>query len=65
MAWTETDYPDLVLSTDQFARIPVFSAGAALRFNLLGAFVIQVYWAWPFERQNIGGSWGLLLETGW
>ena len=65
VAWTETDYPDLVLSTDQFARIPVFSAGAALRFNLLGAFVIQVYWAWPFERQNIGGSWGLLLETGW
>ena len=65
MAWTETDYPILEISQDQYARIPVFSAGAALRINLLGAFVVQVYWAWPFERQYIGGSWGLLLESGW
>lgn len=65
VAWTESDAPVLTLSTDQFARIPVFSAGAAVRVNILGAFVIQVYWAWPFERQNIGGDWGFLLETGW
>ncbi len=65
VAWTETDYPVLELSTDQSARIPVFSAGAAVRINVLGAFVIQVYWAWPFERQNVGGQWGLVLETGW
>jgi Tol biopolymer transport system component len=65
VAWTESEAPLLELSTDQYARIPVFSAGAALRINLLGAFVIQVYWAWPFERRNIGGSWGLLLEGGW
>ncbi len=65
VAWTESDYPALELSTDQYARIPVFSAGAALRINLLGALVFQIYWAWPFERQNIGGSWGLVLESGW
>ncbi len=65
MAWTETDYPTLEISQDQYARIPVFSAGAAVRVNLLGAFVVQIYWAWPFERQNIGGSWGFVLESGW
>jgi hypothetical protein len=25
----------------------------------------QMYWAWPFERENVGGSWGLVLEDGW
>ena len=39
--------------------------GAAVRVNLLGAFVVHIYWAWPFERQNIGGSWGFVLESGW
>ncbi|HUI71853.1 MAG TPA: BamA/TamA family outer membrane protein, partial [Spirochaetia bacterium] len=65
VAWTETSPPVLRLSTDQFARVPVFSAGAAVRVNILGAFVVQVYWAWPFERPNVGGSWGFVLETGW
>ena len=65
VAWTETDFPVLELSTDQYARIPVFSAGAAIRINVLGAFVFQVYWAWPFERQITSGSWGFLLDTGW
>ncbi len=65
VAWTETDPPILTLSSDQTLRIPVFSAGAALRINLLGAIVVQIYWAWPFQRPNIGGDWGLLLESGW
>ena len=52
-------------SLDPSAHVPVFSAGAAVRFNLLGAAVLQVYWAWPFQRPDIGGSWGLLIETGW
>ncbi len=65
VAWTENDPPVWELSTDQYARVPVFSAGAAVRINLLGALVFQVYWAWPFERQNIGGSWGFVLESGW
>jgi Tol biopolymer transport system component len=65
VAWTDNDSPVLELSTDQYARVPVFSAGAAVRINVLGAFVFQVYWAWPFERQNIGGSWGFVLESGW
>ncbi|HVO40195.1 MAG TPA: BamA/TamA family outer membrane protein [Spirochaetia bacterium] len=65
VAWTQTERPVFEISSDQTQRIPVFSAGAAVRVNILGAFVIQVYWAWPFERQNIGGSWGFVLESGW
>jgi hypothetical protein len=65
VAWTDSQPPILRLSTDQFARVPVFSAGAALRVNILDALVLQIYWAWPFERQDIGGDWGLVLESGW
>ncbi len=65
MAWTEGQFPRLILSTDPRARIPVFSAGGALRFNLLGAFVLQLYYAWPFERPGVGGVWGLLIAEGW
>ncbi|MGA2612132.1 MAG: BamA/TamA family outer membrane protein [Spirochaetia bacterium] len=65
VAWTENDPPVLAISADQYARVPIFSAGAAVRVNILGAFVVQIYWAWPFERQNIGGSWGFVLEPGW
>jgi hypothetical protein len=65
MAWSSAQPPVFSPSADPSAHVPVFSAGAAVRFNLLGAAVLQVYWAWPFQRPDIGGSWGLLIESGW
>jgi hypothetical protein len=65
LAWSGSQPPVFFSSLDPTAHVPVFSAGAAVRFNLLGAAVLQVYWAWPFQRPDIGGSWGLLIETGW
>jgi outer membrane protein assembly factor BamA len=65
VAWTGSTRPQLTWSTDPLARIPVFSAGGAVRFNLFGAAVLEIYFAWPFQRPGINGSWGFLVETGW
>jgi hypothetical protein len=64
-AWTGSSLPQLSWSTDPGPRIPVFSAGGAIRFNLLGAAVLEIYFAWPFQRPGVGGSWGFLVEAGW
>ncbi len=65
-AWTDSSYPLLTWSTDPSPRIPVFSAGAAVRFNLLGAAVVEIYFAWPFQRPLVSGSWGFLVTaSGW
>jgi Tol biopolymer transport system component len=65
VAWTGNAPPVLAASTDPGARVPVASAGAAIRFNLLGAAIVELYWAWPFQRPGVGGSWGFLIEEGW
>jgi hypothetical protein len=65
VAWTESSFPVFQPTSNPSARIPVFSAGAAVRVNLLGAAILQIYWAWPFQRPDIGGSWGFLIEAGW
>jgi Tol biopolymer transport system component len=67
IAWTNTELPDLELSIDSPARIPVFSVGAAVRINVLNVLVLQIYWAYPFQRPLIapGGEWGFVLEQGW
>lgn len=65
VAWTGSVLPELALSTDPFARIPVFSAGGSVRFNLFRAAVLEIYFAWPFQRPGVNGSWGFLVEAGW
>ena len=46
-------------------RFPVFSAGGAARVNLLGAIVLEGYLAFPFQRPNKSGVWGLQIVSGW
>jgi len=43
---------------------PVFSAGASARMNLLGSAVIELYYAYPFQR-DIGWEFGFQLAPGW
>ena len=49
----------------QMARGWFFSAGAAVRINILNAAVVQIYYAVPFQRSAIAGTWGFLFESGW
>ena len=47
-------------------RIPAMSAGISLRVNVLGYFVIEPYYAFPFQRKDVNaGIFGLVFAPGW
>ncbi|HUP02255.1 MAG TPA: BamA/TamA family outer membrane protein [Gemmatimonadota bacterium] len=64
-AWTSEESPELAFETESIERIPVFSAGGTLRFNLFGSIVAEVYYAYPFQRPEEGWRWGFQLAPGW
>ncbi len=65
VAWTRGDPPLWRLSDRDHGRIPVFSTGLALRANLLGAIVMQVYYARPFQRPGEQEQVGFVIAPGW
>jgi hypothetical protein len=46
-------------------RVPVVSAGMSTRVNLFGAIVMELFYAYPFQRPDKGGHLGLQLVPGW
>jgi Tol biopolymer transport system component len=51
---------------DVYERIPAMSAGVSLRVNVFGYFVLEPYFAIPFQRKDIsGGVFGLTFAPGW
>jgi len=47
-------------------RVPATSAGISLRVNVFGAFVLEPYFAWPFNRSDISKPvFGLGFTPGW
>lgn len=65
VAWTKDESPEFELARESTERIPVFSAGSSLRFNLFGAIVAELYYAYPFQRPEEGWRWGFQLAPGW
>ncbi|HEX6535279.1 MAG TPA: hypothetical protein VF041_11810 [Gemmatimonadaceae bacterium] len=67
VAWTAEQSPDFVFSrsASDTRRIPVFSTGVSARMNVLGYAVLEVYWAYPFQRPGQGGQFGFQLSPGW
>ena len=63
-AWNSDDDVELTFDRDSIERIPVFSAGASARMNLLGSAVVELYYAYPFQR-DIGWEFGFQLAPGW
>ena len=64
LAWTADQGPSLPFDADATGRKPVFSTGVAARFNVLGALVLETYWAYPYQR-NSDGEFGLRFAPGW
>lgn len=56
---------DLSDDFTEFKRYPVVSMGAAARFNVLGALIFEVFYAYPFQRPERGGHFGAVLTPGW
>ena len=49
-----------------YERVPAMSVGLSLRVNLFGVFVIEPYYAIPFQRSDVNfGIFGLTLAPGW
>ena len=46
-------------------RIPVTSAGISTRFNILGYMILEMYYAYPFQRPEKGAHFGFQLVPGW
>ncbi|HET6568324.1 MAG TPA: peptidase S9, partial [Rhodothermales bacterium] len=66
VAWTADRPPVFKWETDgSNDNVPVFSTGAAARFNVLGYLVLEVFYAYPFQRPDKGGYVGLALLPGW
>ncbi len=67
IAWTSDDPPELTFEANSRGErgTPVVSAGLAARFNLLGAMVIETFYAKPFQRPEAGWDFGVVLRPGW
>jgi hypothetical protein len=82
LAWSEGDkiafknQPDLLETIvdpnnpnnriDIYERVPAMSAGVSLRINMFGYFVIEPYYAVPFQRKDVKfGTFGINFAPGW
>ena len=65
VAWTSTESPEIGFEQRTTDRVPVFSVGSSLRFNVLGRMVFELYYAHPFQRPGAGGQWGFQVAPGW
>lgn len=65
VAWNGNDKPiaKIVKSTDE--RIPVFSVGGGTRINILGLLILQIYYAYPFQRTDKHGHFGFVFAPAW
>lgn len=64
-AWSEGESVDWRFETDTTDRVPVVSAGVALRTVLGGYLPLQLYYAKPFQRPEAGWQFGLVIAPGW
>lgn len=49
-----------------YERVPAMSAGISLRVNVFGYFVLEPYYAIPFQRTDVNtGVFGLTFAPGW
>jgi hypothetical protein len=65
MAWTDDESPTLKFDRNTTERVPVFSAGVSTRLNLLGAAIVEIFWAKPYQRPLKGSHWGFQIVPGW
>ena len=64
-AWTEDETVDWRFDEDTVDRVPVVSAGVALRTVLGGYLPLHFYYAKPFQRPETDWQFGFIISPGW
>ena len=65
VAWTDDQGPDFRFETQSAdTNIPVVSTGVTARFNVLGAILLEAYYARPFQRRDTDWAWGIRISPG-
>ncbi len=65
VAWSAGDGAELRWERQSTERIPVLSTGVGARFNLMGALIVEVYYARPWQRPARGSHFGFSFTPGW
>ncbi len=65
VAWNPNDPPELKFERRTAERVPVVSAGVSTRFNLFGYTVLEIFYAYPFQRPDKGAHFGFQIVPGW
>jgi len=65
MAWSSDEPPVFELARESSERIPVFSTGMSARVNVLGALVVEMSYAFPFQRPDEGWHFDFQISPGW
>ncbi len=61
IAWTPDDPPEWRWDRAPEARVPVVGVGGGARFNIMGALIVQVYYAYPLQRPEQNGYVSIAL----
>jgi len=65
VTWTGDEGPDFTFDTNSAdTTIPVVSTGVAARFNILGNFLLEAYYARPFQRRDTTWEFGVRISPG-
>jgi hypothetical protein len=65
VAWSSDEAPTFEFERDSNERIPVFSTGLGARVNVLGALVLELSYAYPFQRPDEGWHFDVQVSPGW
>jgi len=65
VAWSAGEGAELTFERRTTDRVPVFSSGVSTRTNILGALVLEIYYAVPWQRPERGAHFGFQFVPGW
>jgi Tol biopolymer transport system component len=64
MTWRRDQNLEFNWSPSGTAASPIISIGATLRLNLFNMIILEPYYAIPFQRDDVRGTFGLVLSAG-
>ena len=64
-AWSSGQSPSLHFDRNTTDRVPVFSTGVSARINLMGSFILELFYAYAWQRPMDPWQFGFQIAPGW